>query len=770
MGEQREALQSVGIERVIPMRFMQLRRKATDPDCLDEARLADGVRMMNEVYRPAGVQFVAEVASYHAPNLYYSGWFALPYYAPQAPASTGSIANDIATIYPACTPPASTPEWNLTTWAAWASLACHPPASIPVWVPCHDNAHGSWAHGPDQGRAVHIVRSAAYEPARLAHEVGHYLGLAHINAANTSFDSRNQTETGFAAAWDLFYQPGSSPSHPHVFPTSGTAAADILALGGSLWPVLNCTDGPCYPQCGNTADGRLYCWLPGLNGYSEYHDHWSPALQRGLTFGTGLPSTSGPWGANAMSYFNQGAPPQGSQEQPASFSPSQIALIRRNLRYATRVVQNQDFTIPQEFLGLPSKRPSLGQHLHRAPAYDLDFDADGLRDLATYRPAHAGGGTSGGRFIVRLSSNGATFQVLLGADPSAIPLVADIDGDGRTDAVVYEIDPATDLGHFRWCPTPSTPWGTFDCAASPTLRDSSASSFATRGDVPFVFKNGGSRAFAAYRPSTCTFLRHSNDGQGTTKVTQMAYTAPDTCTGTAEPIVDLFDGDEISDFATYEPANVKFRLKTSGTSWAQVVRSFPGYYTPSSVGSPYQRSGAVVVRGMADRPTVASGLRERRAALALWQPELGYVTTLYSPHNNAASTTCFNAGPGGGRPMGGVGTRLHAEWGGANAQTSFAVLDQPSMASSPDGLLKIAPPGCAPVTTVNLGYTPLGVTVEPIGDINGDDLPELLWVQSTGPYAGTPYWFLSPSYTTYDSAWVPMAQPWDIWLLPRSST
>ena len=39
MGERAEHVQSVGIQRIIPLRLMQIRVAASQPECLDEARV-----------------------------------------------------------------------------------------------------------------------------------------------------------------------------------------------------------------------------------------------------------------------------------------------------------------------------------------------------------------------------------------------------------------------------------------------------------------------------------------------------------------------------------------------------------------------------------------------------------------------------------------------------------------------------------------------------------------------------------------------------------
>jgi len=80
--------------------------------------------------------------------------------------------------------------------------------------------------------------------------------------------------------------------------------------------------------------------------------------------------------------------------------------------------------------------PMLGNAVHRQVAEHVDFDSDGLRDIAVWYPPSASG--EKGEFRVYLSSTNwditpGTFLSMHLGEFGDVPLVADFNSDGVTD-------------------------------------------------------------------------------------------------------------------------------------------------------------------------------------------------------------------------------------------------------------------------------------------------------------------------------------------------
>ena len=72
----------------------------------------------------------------------------------------------------------------------------------------------------------------------------------------------------------------------------------------------------------------------------------------------------------------------------------------------------------------------MSTHLHRFYFARVDFDGDSKADIAVYRS-----GT--GRWFIRPSGRGSTYEIGFGGDPSDVPIAGDFDGDGKTDVGIY---------------------------------------------------------------------------------------------------------------------------------------------------------------------------------------------------------------------------------------------------------------------------------------------------------------------------------------------
>jgi glucose/arabinose dehydrogenase len=185
-----------------------------------------------------------------------------------------------------------------------------------------------------------------------------------------------------------------------------------------------------------------------------------------------------------------------------------------------------------------------------------DFDGDGRRDLAVYRP-------SSGEWYIRNSSNGYSissgswFQWGLGGDTS-IP--ADYDGDGRTDPAVYR--PSSGEWFIR---KSSTNYAT---SQAMWLQ------WGLAGDVPRPqdYDGDGKADVAVYRPSTGEwFIRNSSNGYSTAAASWFQWGLSGDV-----PVSADFDGDGKADIAVYRPSTGEWYIRYSSAGY--VIGSGSWYF------------------------------------------------------------------------------------------------------------------------------------------------------------------------------------------------
>ena len=170
-----------------------------------------------------------------------------------------------------------------------------------------------------------------------------------------------------------------------------------------------------------------------------------------------------------------------------------------------------------------------------------DFDGDGRRDLAVFRP-------SNGTWYIRYSSlgyNGAnTYQWGL---PGDIPISGDFDGDGKTDLTVFR---------------PSN--GTWYILYS-SLGYSAANSFqwGLPGDVPVSgdFDGDGKAELTVWRPSDGTwYIRYSSLGYSAANTYQWGLPGD-------MPAVGDFDGDGKAELTVWRPSDGSWYIRYSSLGY-----------------------------------------------------------------------------------------------------------------------------------------------------------------------------------------------------------
>lgn len=641
-------------------------------------------------------------------------------------------------------------------WAGKVTIQFAKNGEIFLWIQNKVN----YSTFPDAGRSVSMLSSYFDSSNYLAHELGHYFGLGH--ADGSSFDSRANAWAAMTDMWDMIYLPGCLAGQgfgcpqPHKFFASKDEAVSFVnsrnAIGQGLqWiergpvglPSQTCiVDGTAPSYNG----GRITCKVGiSVTGYIETLTSDAPGALAGrmLFHGAGVNNApqSSVYGANVMDYTNNSL-----TDRADGMTESQVMIVRNALRYDVPINMT-DTNVAHLNLpgGLSGGRPLLGGTEPTTPLSHLDLDKDGHRDLAFWYAATR-------QFKVALSSRSfstaatdvLTLTVGSSSTPPGVPFAGDINGDGRSDLGTYS------AGVWRYCLTNAKPLAT-TCATPSVIKLGDVSS--KPAGVHRMTANSTVGSVVVLSPKGVWSWKNAAGATGTASLGN----ASEDAWGTAQALPGAYDSDDLDDLVVYRAANAMFSSFRSSDRWAsQIDTPFPGEFQPGTSGSPYSRSGAVVVPGMTWRKSTG----EERLALALWQPEMNTWTVDYDPFGSVQRISEVAWGVPGDIPLGGLG--LGARIAGSYRFSNLSVYRSgPNSIQSPPltvghGYLFRAPVNdvaiantatltTAPYFRVDQGVASARLPVFSVSDMTGDGQADVIRLD---PETNAVTIFRSPDFTT----------------------
>jgi hypothetical protein len=687
----KEELSDPGVEKLIPIRFINLLPCAPGPSCPDNASYANilkAVQAANEVFKAAGIQFALKsVERYDMPAFYDLRGTPNPPNCgspPDPPCAEDTCVGggngderpwlDVrAQLQKVFTIPDN--AWanlNKTSkeWLRAAETVYGLDEELIVFVPQY--ACGVWAWFPYLGKGLVYTGGTMVQSYKFAHELGHYFGIVHPWDNDTWPDPKTGLAHVRSDEWDLVFKPGVDPQYdPHTFFASKAAAqqyesslrriykrGNVGPPGSQVW-IDSCARDPLTAEVScDVADWDLChpnCWVEHYAGGSPVATQIKGLAQ---VVGTGN-------AANVMSYFGN------FSADPYMFSDSQIELIRRYLRYDVQIPQSTADGMQQGTV-MSGRRPRLGSWNLREAGARIDFDGDGRRDVGVWIPPTAMGVK--GRFLVFLSSKnfstraGNTIDVAFG-ELGDVPVPGDFgcvlgqpgcstgfEPDGRTDLAVYQPgggyarnDPSSAQGWWRWCKTPPSPTSMTDAmCACPTggcttgFADCGngceriASPWGLREDVPLPglnFMGANIAEVAIFRPGSSGLWawREANSQSSSGPYRYLGGRGSVLLPG-------QYDTDSLTDIAVYDPMQATFRLRRSQQTWdTAIARAFDAKFIPQATGTLTNRSGALPLSGV--YRTVATFYPKRRA-FSLWFPADGTWNTMWDPLNGSTPEVC----------------------------------------------------------------------------------------------------------------------------------
>ena len=562
-------LTTVGIERIIPIHFFVLDN--TSAPCADVVTTHDayeGVREANRTWQSAGVQFsVSRIDRVNTPTF---ADLTVSYSVPWS-----SVWAELRAIEPSLT---SSTFYGWHTRDEWLGFVASlmTPREIALIVPCKEESASSNGHASypwlGENHLIHIP-PRMLKNSTISHELGHFFGLKHTFEVDQDadydqyfgWDGRNATFFTSAA------QVAAYRDATHRVLRKDSYRSDVL---GGPQDTANCA----YIDM-TTCEMKCYF------GYGSYRTSTNPDALRGISHK--VAGGSHLYATNVMSYFWCGTSAEDGELK--DLEPSGIEQIRTALRSS----QGQRDQLGRGSVRLGPKRSKT-----------IDFDGDGKRDLAFYRP-------DTGECIVRRSTDGVEQTILnqwANKDLGDIPVPGDYDGDGKTDCAVYRPGTATTPAYWIW-------------AGSRSGYYMHQEAFGEVGDVPVpdvtLPAASGYGKFAVFRPTTGQLWWRDS----ATSVRNVTWGA-----GAADELVlGDYDQDGLTDLAAWQP---KQAGSSSAQAYLRIAYSRYGYGVTSTF--PFGLETDVPL-GPVSRDA------DPTTDFAVWRPSNGTWYYLLNPRANGSS-------------------------------------------------------------------------------------------------------------------------------------
>jgi hypothetical protein len=638
-----QASTRLGIERTVPTRFVRLQASdGTSPSVSDDA-IRESLEVANNIYSRASVQF--ELAGTTRVNV------------PKAMVTDKDALLTRSDVLPLTNALGILSSWcgNCTKtsggWTDAITTEFFGSDELIVWVV---EWGGGAAYYPHLNASMFVAASmlGRGDINKLAHEIGHSLGLTHsfediscqwwdqvyyaaASGSNKLFLSRAQCDDYMASSadssiylrpkdarnggtewcmfWDTTYMPAGAYEQQKAPDGTVTNFGVALAAKRKFTSMQDCTEFFTVHEDTPTAGSKRY-W--------DYHHAAGNVASRTVNANTGIVTLKLPCRGcatpesyisgdvfvqgiarklgtalvpafNVMTYFS--ALPSG---EGYFISDSQVETVLKTIRINAESASNT------------GQRTRIGTKVSTDPLQLIDLDGDGRRDIVTWNSPNSTCTTSNcprGTFRTLLSSKSysAVSSDLhtrsFGIDGDIVVL-DDYDRDGKTDLGVFRAGPLREMTGGSTSPT-SAHWLycssrlNYDCSRPVVKRAGNI------GDIPIPGQHFSSDTstgeIAIFRPSVGQWWWSSICKPATSAVTD--------CGGSMNgPIVlgsensilmpDLWDGDSLTDIAVYDRTTATLRIRRSEMGYdGEVTRAIGSEYIPGVSGTTAARAGVNVI-------------------------------------------------------------------------------------------------------------------------------------------------------------------------------